>query len=168
MHTHPLFILFYCALSIATSSLSSAQTIKQKDQFAESLSVAWKSRSDQDFCGLYFTEGADQFQIDLMVSQWTAQRAYTPEATLTLNAIHTKSEIEAKARKEDQRTGTFSRLLRLLTPKVMNNHTYVPNLTPIGIAEIEVKAEGGGSIKHIPVGIDKDGKLRFCLMRITI
>jgi hypothetical protein len=156
------------AFALTAISHSSAQTAEQISHLSEALNSAWKSNSDKAFSRLYSTEGADQYQVDTTVSQWSAQRAYTPDATMFLKAIHSKAEIEAKANEEpDKRTGTFTRLLKIWTElKTMNGHIYVPNLVPIGYAEIDIIAKEGTSRQYIPLGIDADRNLRFCLMRI--
>lgn len=159
--------LVLCILCLSSQAFSQSET--QMKAFSTELKSAWQANTDSAFDALYHKDGADQFQIDTMVSVWRREREYLPDAKLTIKAFYTKSELEKKAATEKGISGTFTNLLKLWNePQVMNGHTYVPNLIITGFMQIEIRgAKGGGSVKFMDVGFNQEGKLRFGLLRLA-
>jgi hypothetical protein len=137
--------------------------------FSKEIESAWQAGTDAAFDKLYHQDGAEPFQIDTLVSSWGDQKKYLPEAKLTITAFHDRAEVQKKAAAEKGVTGIFTNLLEgWEKPKVMNGHTYVPNLPVVGVFEISIRTEkGGGSVKYIAVGAAADGSLRFVLHRLA-
>lgn len=138
--------------------------------FSKEIESAWQAGTDAAFDKLYHKDGAEPFQIDTLVSSWGDQKKYLPDAKLTIKAFHDRAEVQKKAAAEKGVTGIFSNLLDgWEKPKVMNGHTYVPNLPVVGVFEISIRAEkGGGTVKYIAVGSAADGSLRFVLHRPAV
>jgi hypothetical protein len=164
-HTHIIISIVLCIADAFCQTPAPAQVAA----FTKEIESAWQTGTDAAFDKLYHKDGAEQFQIDTMVSSWREQRKYMPDAKLTITAFHDRAAVEAKAAAEKGVTGIFTNVLSSFEkPQVMNGHAYIPNLAVAGVFEISIRAEkGGGTVKYIRAGITTDGNLRFALQRLS-
>lgn len=165
MNPIPLLILALAWNLAVLRAQTPAQT--QIEVFTKEIEAAWSSGADAAFEALYHKEGAEQYQIDAMISLWSEQKKYLPDGKLVVEAFHDLAQARKKAKEENKPTGIFTITLDLWEkPKMMNGREYIPNLPVAGILEVSIRNEkGNGAVRRLPVGITGDNCLRFVMRR---
>jgi hypothetical protein len=161
-----LVLIFLSAVFVPTL-FGQAASPNQTKAFIQLIHTAWEKGTDESVSVLFEQTDADPFQVDTRVSNWRSEREHYSDVNAVEVTFHDLPSIEAKAALEKEDGGFYKYLKEQRAgTKVMNGHTYEPNLPVVGFMELSFKSEKRGSSKTFsPVGCRPDGLIRFVLQR---
>ena len=152
-----------------TSSDAWSQTDTDLKAFETRLNAAWTEGTEAAFGSLFYTEGADQGQIESERRNWRDRKISNSSAkSITVKTLYTKDKLPSKLPGGE---ALYSELVKTLAgPSItVNGQSYQPNLEIAGIAEVVLNRwhEQGPLTLYLSVGYDSEKKLRFTLYKTS-
>lgn len=141
------------ALILLTTSFAVAADNDSYLTFKAELEEAITSKNLKLLNQLFYTKGASEYQIDTIIHSYEFNWENYIFDKIELKPINDPSYSEAT-------------IQAMLGGKIMNGHTYVPNMTPAKICSIRFKSKEGKSSTGIfsPIGVAPDGAVKFVLL----
>jgi|HigsolmetaAR202D_1030399.scaffolds.fasta_scaffold26347_1 hypothetical protein len=148
-----LFTFIIAALSLAFHSSLAVEETTIKT-FKESLEAALKSKDLSALNNLFYTEGASQFQIDLLIHSY--------EVSIQTGILESVVVVPLEDAGHDSTS-----LQKIIDGEIMNGHFYVPNLKPLLFSKVKFTDSNGSKWTTVaPLGLSPDGELKFSLQRL--